>query len=239
MAAGFTRAGFDAIDVHMSDLISGRLSLELFQGLVACGGFSYGDVLGAGGGWAKSILLNPALKAQFEAFFHKDSSFTLGVCNGCQMVSQLKTMMPGAEHFPRFKYNLSARFEARTSSVRVEQSNSVLLADMQGSVLPIAVAHGEGLVSATQADLEALKAGQQVALRYVDSQGLPTEHYPLNPNGSPEGITGVCSLDGRVTIMMPHPERNLRAVNHSYKPDEWQGDGAWMRLFRNARVFAG
>ena len=239
MAAGFTRAGFDAIDVHMSDLISGRLSLELFQGLVACGGFSYGDVLGAGGGWAKSILLNPALKAQFEAFFHKDSSFTLGVCNGCQMVSQLKTLMPGAEHFPRFKHNLSARFEARTSSVRVEQSNSVLLADMQGSVLPIAVAHGEGLVSATQADLEALKAGQQVALRYVDSQGLPTEHYPLNPNGSPEGITGVCSLDGRVTIMMPHPERNLRAVNHSYKPDEWQGDGAWMRLFRNARVFAG
>lgn len=237
MGAGFVRAGFDAIDVHMSDLMSGRINLRDFEGLVACGGFSYGDVLGAGSGWANSVLFHEELRMQFARFFHRPETFALGVCNGCQMMSQLKDLMVGAEHFPRFKANKSARFEARTVNVRVERTKSVLLKGMQDSILPIAVAHGEGYADLDQQSMTELALHGQIALRYVDSQGRPTEHYPLNPNGSPEGITGVCSTDGRVTLMMPHPERTLRAANHSWKPKQWQNDGAWMRLFRNARAF--
>ncbi|OOR90828.1 phosphoribosylformylglycinamidine synthase [Moraxella caviae] len=237
MGAGFVRAGFDAVDVHMSDLMSGRINLRDFEGLVACGGFSYGDVLGAGSGWANSVLFHDELRMQFARFFHRPETFALGVCNGCQMMSQLKDLMVGAEHFPRFTFNKSARFEARTVNVRIERTKSVLLKGMQDSILPIAIAHGEGYADLDEKSLRELTLQGQIAMRYVDSQGNPTEHYPLNPNGSPEGITGVCSNDGRVTLMMPHPERTLRAVNHSWKPDEWTNDGAWMRLFRNARAF--
>lgn len=237
MAAGFKLAGFDAIDVHMSDLMRKRVDLRHFAGLVACGGFSYGDVLGAGSGWANSILCHEELRHIFSQFFHRPETFTLGVCNGCQMMSQLKDLMIGAEHFPRFIHNKSARFEARTVNVRVENSKSILLKGMQDSILPIAVAHGEGLVELSDTAKDEMSLHGQIALRYVDSQGKPTEHYPLNPNGSREGITGICSSDGRITLMMPHPERNLRAINHSWKPNEWDKDGAWMRLFRNARTF--
>ncbi|OOS06037.1 phosphoribosylformylglycinamidine synthase [Moraxella cuniculi DSM 21768] len=237
MAAGFVHAGFEAIDVHMSDLMSGRIKLRDFEGLVACGGFSYGDVLGAGSGWANSVLFHDELRMQFAQFFHRQETFALGVCNGCQMMSQLKDLMVGAEHFPRFRANKSARFEARTVNVRVERTKSVLLKGMQDSILPIAVAHGEGYADLDNKSIEQLAKHGQIALRYVDSQANPTEHYPLNPNGSPQGITGICSNDGRVTLMMPHPERTLRAVNHSWKPESWTGDGAWMRLFRNARAF--
>ncbi|WFF38531.1 phosphoribosylformylglycinamidine synthase [Moraxella nasibovis] len=237
MAAGFVRAGFDAIDVHMSDLMSGRINLRDFEGLVACGGFSYGDVLGAGSGWANSVLFHDELRMQFARFFHRPETFALGVCNGCQMMSQLKDLMIGAEHFPRFIANKSARFEARTVNVRVERTKSVLLKGMQDSILPVAIAHGEGYANLSDKARTELENSGQIALRYVDSQGNPTEHYPLNPNGSPQGVTGICSNDGRVTLMMPHPERTLRAVNHSWKPDEWANDGAWMRLFRNARAF--
>ena len=237
MGAGFTLAGFDAIDVHMSDLMRGKVDLRDFEGLVACGGFSYGDVLGAGSGWANSILYHDELRMAFAKFFHRPETFALGVCNGCQMMSQLKDLMVGAEHFPRFIANKSARFEARTVNVRVERTKSVLLKGMQGSILPIAVAHGEGLANLSDRQRFELESSGQIALRYVDSTGNPTEHYPLNPNGSVGGITGICSNDGRVTLMMPHPERTLRAVNHAWKPEEWDKDGAWLRLFRNARAF--
>ncbi|MFW2176705.1 MULTISPECIES: phosphoribosylformylglycinamidine synthase [unclassified Moraxella] len=237
MGAGFVRAGFEAVDVHMSDLLKGRVNLRDFDGLVACGGFSYGDVLGAGSGWAKSVLFHDELRMQFVRFFTRPETFSLGVCNGCQMMSQLKDLIPGAENFPRFIANRSARFEARTVNVKVERTKSVLLKGMQDSILPIAVAHGEGFATLSDADIAGMSAHGQVALRYVDSHGTPTEHYPLNPNGSPQGVTGICSTDGRVTLMMPHPERNLMAYNHSWKPDEWQEDGAWMRMFRNARAF--
>lgn len=239
MAAAFDKVGFNTVDVHMSDLLAGRVDLDDFEGLVACGGFSYGDVLGAGGGWAKSVLFNPRLRDQFEKFFNRQETFTLGVCNGCQMMSQLAPLIPGADAWPRFHRNTSEVFEARAVNVRIEKSHSVLLEGMEGSILPIAVAHGEGRVVATADQLAALNAGNQVTLRYVDSHGNPTQHYPLNPNGSPEAITGVTSKDGRATIMMPHPERNFRAVQHSWKPEEWTEDGAWLRMFRNARKFIG
>ncbi|MFV5482719.1 phosphoribosylformylglycinamidine synthase [Acinetobacter towneri] len=239
MAAAFDKVGFNTVDVHMSDLLAGRVDLDDFEGLVACGGFSYGDVLGAGGGWAKSVLFNPKLRDQFEKFFNRQETFSLGICNGCQMLSQLAPLIPGAEAWPRFHRNTSEVFEARSVNVRVEKSNSVLLQDMEGSILPIAVAHGEGRVVAPEANLAALNAGNQVVLRYVDSHGNATQHYPMNPNGSPEGISGVTSKDGRATIMMPHPERNFRALQHSWKPEEWTEDGAWLRMFRNARKFIG
>ncbi|WOE31601.1 MULTISPECIES: phosphoribosylformylglycinamidine synthase [unclassified Acinetobacter] len=239
MAAAFDKVGFNAVDVHMSDLLAGRVSLDDFEGLVACGGFSYGDVLGAGGGWAKSVLFNTKLRDQFEKFFRRQETFSLGICNGCQMLSQLAPLIPGADHWPRFHRNTSEMFEARVVNVRVEKSHSVLLEGMEGSILPIAIAHGEGRVVASAEQLAALNAGQQVILRYVDSHGQPTQHYPLNPNGSPEAISGVTSQDGRATIMMPHPERNFRAVQHSWKPEEWDQDGAWLRMFRNARQFIG
>lgn len=237
MAAGFKRAGLEAVDVHMSDLLKGRVNLRDFDGLVACGGFSYGDVLGAGAGWAKSVLFHDELRMQFVRFFTRPETFSLGVCNGCQMMSQLKDLIPGAENFPRFIANKSARFEARTVNVKIERTKSVLLKGMQESILPIAVAHGEGFATLSDADIAGMSAHGQIVMRYVDSLGTPTEHYPLNPNGSPQGVTGICSTDGRVTLMMPHPERNLMAYNHSWKPEAWDNDGAWMRMFRNARAF--
>lgn len=240
MAWAFDKAGFDAIDVHMSDLLEGRVKLADFQGLVACGGFSYGDVLGAGGGWARSILFNSGARDQFSAFFERDDSLALGVCNGCQMLSQLKSLIPGAEHWPSFVRNESEQFEARVSMVQVESSPSILLAGMEGSRLPIAVAHGEGRAEfRDEAHLRQMQSSQQIALRYIDNHAQVTTRYPANPNGSPAGITGLTTPDGRVTIMMPHPERVTRAVTNSWRPSEWTQDGAWLRLFRNARVWLG
>jgi len=239
MAAAFDKVGFSTVDVHMSDLLAGRISLDDFEGLVTCGGFSYGDVLGAGGGWAKSVLFNQQLRDQFEKFFNRQETFSLGICNGCQMLSQLAPLIPGADAWPRFHRNKSEVFEARSVNVRVEKSHSVLLEGMEGSILPIAVAHGEGRVVASAESIAALNANNQVIMRYVDSQGNATEQYPLNPNGSPEGISGVTSKDGRATILMPHPERNFRAIQHSWKPEDWDQDGAWLRMFRNARKFIG
>ncbi len=237
MAAGFTQAGFEAVDVHMSDLLEGRIDLRDFDGLVACGGFSYGDVLGAGSGWANSILFHDELRMQFVRFFARPNTFSLGVCNGCQMMAQLKDLIPGAENFPRFIANKSARFEARTVNVKVERTKSILFKGMQDSILPIAVAHGEGLATLNATEIDGMAKHGQLAMRYVDSQGHPTETYPLNPNGSVGGVTGLCSTDGRVTILMPHPERTLKAYNHSWKPEQWDEDGAWMRMFRNARAW--
>ncbi len=239
MAAAFDRAGFDAVDVHMSDLLGGGVTLDGFRGLVACGGFSYGDVLGAGGGWAKSILFNPQARETFRRFFEREDSFTLGVCNGCQMLSVLRELIPGAGGWPRFVQNRSEQFEARLSLVRVEPSPSILLCGMEGSVLPIVVAHGEGRADLDSGHASELERQNLVAARYVTGHGLPTEHYPENPNGSPRGITALTTPDGRVTIMMPHPERVFRAVQYSWRPGEWREDGPWMRLFDNARVWVG
>ncbi|MCC5902823.1 MAG: phosphoribosylformylglycinamidine synthase [Halomonas sp.] len=240
MAWAFHKAGFDAVDVHMSDILEGRVSLDEFKGLVACGGFSYGDVLGAGGGWAKSVLFNERAREQFASFFTRDDSFSLGVCNGCQMLSQLKSLIPGAENWPAFVRNESEQFEARVAMVRVEKSPSILLAGMEGSKLPIAVAHGEGRAEFRDtAHLRSMQSNSQIALRYIDNYGQVTTRYPANPNGSPSGITGLTTPDGRVTIMMPHPERVTRAVTNSWRPTEWTEDGAWLRLFRNARVWLG
>jgi phosphoribosylformylglycinamidine synthase len=240
MAAAFAKAGFESIDVHMTDILSGRVSLKDFNGLVACGGFSYGDVLGAGEGWAKSILFNPKARAEFEAYFNRKDTFTLGVCNGCQMVSNLKDLIPGAKHWPRFVQNISERFEARYCSLKVEDTPAVLLKGMAGSVLPIAVAHGEGRAefASREAAEACLKTGL-VALRYVDGKHEYTERYPLNPNGSPFGINGLCSEDGRALVMMPHPERVFRTCQYSWHPAEWGEDGPWMQLFRNGRIFVG
>ncbi|QTR48707.1 phosphoribosylformylglycinamidine synthase [Candidatus Thiothrix anitrata] len=240
MAAAFDRAGFKTIDVHMTDIISGRVSLKAVNGLVACGGFSYGDVLGAGGGWAKTILMNPRASDEFAAFFERQDAFGLGVCNGCQMFSQLRDMIPGAAHWPRFYRNRSEQFEARYAAVEVLESPSLFLQGMAGSVLPIAVAHGEGraVFDSSVAPAEVLAEGL-VGLRYVDNYRHATEHYPENPNGSPLGITGVTTADGRFTIMMPHPERLFRAVQHSWLPQEWGEDGAWLRMFHNARKWVG
>ncbi|WP_194791661.1 phosphoribosylformylglycinamidine synthase [Pseudomonas sp. UFMG81] len=238
MAAAFDRAGFAAIDVHMSDILAGRVDFEAFKGLVACGGFSYGDVLGAGEGWAKSALFNARARDAFQAFFERTDSFALGVCNGCQMMSNLHELIPGTEYWPHFVRNRSEQFEARVAMVEVQKSNSIFLQGMAGSRMPIAIAHGEGHAefASEEALLEADLSGC-VALRYVDNHGKVTEAYPANPNGSPRGITGLTSRDGRVTIMMPHPERMFRAVQNSWRPDEWQEDAALMRMFRNARVW--
>ncbi|MGE8498351.1 MAG: phosphoribosylformylglycinamidine synthase [Pseudomonas sp.] len=238
MAAAFDRAGFDAIDVHMSDILSGRVSLDVFKGLVACGGFSYGDVLGAGEGWAKSVLFNARARDGFQAFFERKDSFALGVCNGCQMMSNLHELIPGSEFWPHFVRNRSEQFEARVAMVQVQESASIFLRGMAGSRMPIAIAHGEGHAEfeSEEALLEADLSGC-VAMRFVDNHGKVTETYPANPNGSPRGITGLTSRDGRVTIMMPHPERVFRAVQNSWKPDDWQEDAGWLRMFRNARVW--
>ena len=238
MAAAFNKAGFDCIDVHMSDILAGRLTLDGFHGLAACGGFSYGDVLGAGEGWAKSVLFNDRARDQFSAFFERDDTFSLGVCNGCQMLSNLKSLIPGAEHWPHFVRNRSEQFEARFVMVEIVRTSSVLLDGMAGSRLPIAVAHGEGRAEFSDA-AQLAAARTQVALRYIENNGEPATRYPANPNGSPEGITGLTSVDGRVTIMMPHPERVVRAVQNSWQPDDWIEDAPWRRLFRNARRWLG
>jgi len=240
MAAAFNRAGFTAIDVHMSDILSGRVTLEGFRGLVACGGFSYGDVLGAGEGWAKSILFNSIAREAFTEFFARTDTFALGVCNGCQMLSNLRELIPGSDHWPHFVRNKSEQFEARVAMVEVQPSPSIFLNGMVGSRMPIAIAHGEGHAEfADSAAVDACEAANAVALRYVDNRGRMTERYPANPNGSPRGITGLTTRDGRVTIMMPHPERVFRAVQNSWYPDDWSEDGGWMRMFRNARVWVG
>ena len=237
MAAAFDKAGFDAVDVHMTDVISGAVKFEGFRGLVACGGFSYGDVLGAGRGWANSILFNDTARTEFESFFKRQDTFTLGVCNGCQMLSNLKEIIPGADSWPEFVRNESEQFEARFSLVQIESSPSVLLKGMEGTRIPVAVAHGEGRMDFGK------RSSQEVAglvgLRYVDSLGNPTEAYPLNPNGTEAGMTGLTTTDGRVTIMMPHPERVFRTVQNSWHPDEWLEDAPWMRMFRNARKWVG
>ncbi|WP_262141071.1 phosphoribosylformylglycinamidine synthase [Serratia entomophila] len=236
MAAAFHRAGFDAVDVHMSDLLEGRRDLQGFQTLVACGGFSYGDVLGAGEGWAKSILFNDRVRDEFASFFHRPQTLALGVCNGCQMMSNLRELIPGAEHWPRFVRNLSDRFEARFSLVEVAASPSLFMQGMAGSRMPIAVSHGEGHVEVRDAaHLAALESNGLVALRFVNHAGQVTESYPANPNGSPNGITAVTSASGRATVMMPHPERVFRTVSNSWHPEEWGEDSPWMRMFRNAR----
>ncbi|MBU9824558.1 phosphoribosylformylglycinamidine synthase [Rahnella perminowiae] len=236
MAAAFHRAGFDAVDVHMSDLLAGRRDLQDFHTLVACGGFSYGDVLGAGEGWAKSVLFNDRVREEFEEFFHRPQTLALGVCNGCQMMSNLKELIPGAEHWPRFVRNLSDRFEARFSLVEVAASPSMFMQGMAGSRMPIAVSHGEGHVEVRDAaHLAQIEHSNLVALRFVDNNGQATESYPANPNGSPNGITAVTNLSGRVTVMMPHPERVFRTVSNSWHPEEWGEDSPWMRMFRNAR----
>ena len=238
MAAAFTRAGFDAYDVHMSDLMAGRVHLADFKMLAACGGFSYGDVLGAGEGWAKSILFHPALRDQFAAFFADPDTLTLGVCNGCQMVSNLAEIIPGTAGWPKFKRNLSEQFEARLSMVHVPKSASLILNEMQGSSLPVVVSHGEG-----RADFALhggkISDGLGIALQYVDGQNQVTQTYPLNPNGSPQGIAGVTNADGRVTIMMPHPERVYRAAQMSWKPEDWTELSGWYRLFAGARKALG
>ena len=238
MGAAFDRAGFTAVDVHMSDLLAGRAVLSDYTGMVACGGFSYGDVLGAGEGWAKTVLFNNQLRDQFEGFFQREDTFSLGVCNGCQMLSNLKSLIPGADLWPRFVRNLSEQFEARFSLVRIEQSNSIMLSGMQGSVMPIAVSHGEGRVEfSSPNELAKLNRSNQVTLRFLENNLQVASLYPANPNGSPEGISGVTSADGRVTLMMPHPERVFRTVLNSWHPQDWGEDSGWMRIFRNARQF--
>jgi phosphoribosylformylglycinamidine synthase len=241
MAAAFHRVGFEAVDVHMSDVLEGRVALSSFRGLVACGGFSYGDVLGAGGGWAKSVLYHERAREAFHAFFERADTFSLGVCNGCQMMSLLKGLIPGADAWPRFVRNRSEQFEARLCSVRIEPSPSVLFTGMHGAVLPIAVAHGEGRVEPDSADaLSSLERTGLVAARFVDDRGAPTERYPLNPNGSPAGVTAVTSRDGRSTILMPHPERVIRSLQLSWRPGAISGeDSPWLRVFRNARAWVG
>jgi phosphoribosylformylglycinamidine synthase len=239
MAAAFHRAGFDPVDVHMSDIIEGRVTLDDFRVLAACGGFSYGDVLGGGGGWAKSICFNSRAREEFERYFARQDTLTLGVCNGCQMLSVLKDLVPGAEHWPRFVRNLSEQFEARSILVRIAESPSILLEGMAGSVIPVPVAHGEGRAEFAEGAFESLSSRSEVALHYVDHHHAITERYPFNPNGSPGGVAGLVSGDGRVTIMMPHPERVFRTVSNSWHPADWGDDGPWMRMFRNARVWLG
>ena len=236
MAAAFDRAGFATFDVHMSDIIAGRVSLKDFAGFVACGGFSYGDVLGAGEGWAKSILFNARANDEFSAFFNRTDSFALGVCNGCQMMSNLHSIIPHAKHWPHFVRNKSEQFEARFAMVEVLESPSLFFNGMAGSRMPIAVAHGEGFAEFSDANaVNSVLDKKLVTMRFIDSMSTPTEVYPFNPNGSPQGITGLTTPDGRFSIMMPHPERGFRAVQHSWRPDDWLEDGSWMRMFRNAR----
>jgi phosphoribosylformylglycinamidine synthase len=236
MAAAFDRAGFAPVDVHMTDLLAGRTGLDGFKGVVACGGFSYGDVLGAGEGWAKSILFNPRAREAFAAFFARRDTFALGVCNGCQMLAAAREIVPGGGDWPRFLRNRSEQFEARFAMVEVVASPSVFFVGMAGSRMPVATAHGEGRAAFASAEVRARAA---VCLRYVDNRGEPTERYPLNPSGSPEGITGLTTADGRFTIVMPHPERAFRTVQCSWHPDDWEEASPWLRMFRNARAWVG
>ena len=236
MAAAFTRAGFDAYDVHMTDLLTGRADLAEFTGLACCGGFSYGDVLGAGGGWAKTILHNDRMVEMFRTFFNREDTFGLGICNGCQMMSHLRDLIPGASHWPEFVRNTSEQFEARLVNVEVLESPSIFFAGMAGSVMPVVNSHGEGRVQFLRPEDAALV---KAAARFVDPCGNPTEVYPYNPNGSKGGLTSVTTEDGRFTIMMPHPERSHRAQQLSWHPAEWTDASGWMRMFRNARKWVG
>jgi phosphoribosylformylglycinamidine synthase len=230
------KSGFTAVDVHMSDLIAGRARLDDFHGAIAVGGFSYGDVLGAGEGWAKTILFNAKLAEQFALFFNRADTFALGICNGCQMMSNLKAIIPGAHAWPKFTRNKSEQFEARFAMVEVADSPSIFFQGMAGSQSPIAVAHGEGYADFSQTgDIrEAI-----VAMRFVDNKGQVAEGYPYNPNGSPQGITSVTTPDGRFTVLMPHAERVFRTVQQSWHPESWGEDSPWMRMFRNARKWVG
>jgi len=238
MAGAFHRAGFAPYDVHMSDIIAGRVKLSDFKGFAACGGFSYGDTLGAGEGWAKSILFNPRARDEFEAFFQRGDSFAIGACNGCQMMSNLKDIIPGAQNWPHFERNLSEQYEARLTMIEIQESPSILFAGMEGSRIPIVTAHGEGkAVFKDAAQMDA--ARYLVAGRYVDNRGKVTETYPYNPNGSPQGVTALTTPDGRFNILMPHPERVFRTVAMSWHPAEWGEDSPWMRIFRNARAWVG
>ena len=240
MAVAFNKAGFNAYDIHMTDILNGQVNLDQYIGLVVCGGFSYGDVLGAGGGWAKSVLFNENAQNQFKTFFHREETFSLGICNGCQMMSQLKDLIPGADHWPRFVRNLSEQFEARLNMVEVLESNSIFLNGMEGSMIPIATSHGEGRVQySNDGDMNALIEASGVTIRYVDNFGQPAIHYPDNPNGSESGFAGFCSEDGRSTIMMPHPERVMRTEQFSWCPDDWKDHGPWARFFVNARDWIG
>ena len=236
MAAAFDKAGFTSVDVHLNDIMQGTVNLNDFVGLVACGGFSYGDVLGAGEGWAKSILFNDDLRTAFKAFFARPDTFSLGVCNGFQFLAALKEIIPGAETWPTFLKNVSEQFEARVVSVQLNDSPSILFKDMAGSVLPVATAHGEG--RASFADESAQSAAKEVGLiaaQYVDNYGKVTEAYPANPNGSPDGITALTTPDGRATIIMPHPERTFMTRQLSWHPSDWGVDSPWFRIFQNAR----
>src|SRR2546426_1092232 len=239
MAASFDRAGFEAVDVHMTDLIAGRISLAGFKGFAAGGGFSYGDVLGAGQGWAKSILFNAKARGEFEKFFARADTFALGACNGCQMMAALKELIPGAGDWPIFLRNRSEQFEARFVMVEITPSPSIFFHGMEGSRMPIATAHGEGRASWG----EKIPPGIQVCMRYIDNRGEISETYPYNPSGSPQGITGLTTPDGRFTVVMPHPERVFRTVQMSWAPDRsigsWVEDSPWMRMFRNARRWVG
>jgi phosphoribosylformylglycinamidine synthase len=238
MAAAFTAAGFEAVDVHMTDLHRG-LALDRFRGLVAVGGFSYGDVLGAGEGWAKSLLYGKAARAALTRFLGRDDTFTLGVCNGCQMMASLRELVPGAERWPRFVRNRSEQFESRLSLVEITESPSLFFAGMAGSRIPIPVAHGEGRVEpAAEDDLAALAASRQIAARFVDGHGRVATTYPANPNGSPLGITALTNPDGRVTIIMPHPERGARPYLPTWRPRTW-ATSPWQRMFDNARLWVG
>ena len=240
MAVAFNKAGFNAYDIHMTDILNGQVNLDEYIGLVVCGGFSYGDVLGAGGGWAKSVLFNQNAQNQFKTFFHREETFSLGICNGCQMMSQLKDLIPGADHWPRFVRNLSEQFEARLNMVEVLESNSIFLNGMEGSMIPIATSHGEGRVQySNDGDMNALIEASGVTIRYVDNFGQPAINYPDNPNGSESGFAGFCSEDGRSTIMMPHPERVMRTEQFSWCPDDWKDHGPWARFFVNARDWIG
>ena len=238
MAAAFTIAGFEAFDVHMQDLLDGNIDLKQFQGMAVCGGFSYGDVLGAGGGWSKTIFYNNNVKDQFQQFFENETTFTLGVCNGCQMLSNLKDIIPGADYWPSFERNYSDQFEARLVQVKVEDTDSVLLRNMNGWTVPVASAHGEGRANFQMNNLEELKKQNQIAMRFVDSNAKYTEAYPLNPNGSPEGITGITASSGRVTIMMPHPERVFRKYQMSWHQKDWPEYSPWMQIFVNAKQYS-
>ncbi len=238
MAAAFDQAGFLAVDVHMSDILAGRDLLQDYKGLVACGGFSYGDVLGAGKGWAKSILFNPIARDAFEAFFNRQDTFALGVCNGCQMMSNLEEIIPGTGHWPRFERNQSEQFEARFVLVEIPKNPSILFKDMEDSRLPITVSHGEGFAM-FQSPQQLTTASQYIALRYIDHFGNPTERYPFNPNGSVLGVTGLTSIDGRFTILMPHPERVFRTIQHSWHAEDWPAYSPWMKIFSNARQWVG
>ena len=239
MAAAFHRAGFEAVDVHMTDLFEGPARLDGFQALAICGGFSYGDVLGGGGGWAKSILFSEALRTAFVRFFRRDT-LALGVCNGCQMLAGIKALVPGADAWPRFVANRSGRFEARTVLLRVANNPSPWLAGMAGALLPTPVAHGEGRAEFAPGDgLAALVDAGAMAAQYAATDGEATERYPLNPNGSENGLAGMTAADGRVLALMPHPERVIRSVQNSWQDESWHEDGPWLRLFRNARVALG